>query len=462
MASARLIGGRRVHGATLAALALAVTLGPPQPAQGQTRPDLGWGAATEVKPARPKPPPQAKPQARPAAPVVANRRSPALSAALPPANAVVGATIEHDEARTVVAFDLGGPVEASVRSLSNPPRVIVDLPETEFRLPAEARSQASGLVKAYRYGLIDQGKSRIVIDTTDPVRVDRSEVVLAEAGGAFRLEIVMAKVSERELAALELAEAVRSIEPSAMVEAEARSRTGPSPRPVIVVDPGHGGIDPGALGSQSSEKDLVLAVSRQIERALLATGRYEVVLTRSRDVFVSLDERVAMSRRLSADLFLSVHADSAPSRDRAPAIRGATIYTLAEQASDDAVRQKAEKENAVDLLAGLPASTIADDQVRNILLDLMRRETHAFATDFRQTLVKSMRERVLLARDPMRSGPFKVLRQAGSPAVLLELGYISNADDERIMQQPDWQARVAASVVRAIDAHFRDRTAARR
>jgi N-acetylmuramoyl-L-alanine amidase len=379
-----------------------------------------------------------------------------------PANAVVGATIEHDDARTVMAFDLGGPVEASVRSLSNPPRVIVDLPETEFRLPEEARSQASGLVKAYRYGLIDQGKSRIVIDTTDPVRVDRSEVVLAEAGGAFRLEIVMAKVTERELAAVELAEAVRSIEPSAMVEAETKGRSGPPPRPVIVVDPGHGGIDPGALGSQSSEKDLVLAVSRQIERALLATGRYEVAMTRNRDVFVSLDERVAMSRRLSADLFLSVHADSAPSRDRAPAIRGATIYTLAEQASDDLVRQKAEKENSVDLLAGLPASTIADDQVRNILLDLMRRETQSFATDFRQTLVSSLRDRVLLARDPMRSGPFKVLRQAGSPAVLLELGYISNADDERIMQQPDWQARVASSIVRAIDAHFRDRTAARR
>ncbi|MGE3917570.1 MAG: N-acetylmuramoyl-L-alanine amidase, partial [Hyphomicrobiaceae bacterium] len=233
-------------------------------------------------------------------------------------------------------------------------------------------------------------------------------------------------------------------------------------RPVIVVDPGHGGIDSGASGARIAEKDLVLAVAHAIARNLEASGRYEVVMTRTRDVFVSLDQRVAVSRRLGAELFVSVHADSLASREAARTVRGATVYTLAETASDDLTRRVADKENAVDLLAGLPASTLGDGQVRDILLDLMRRETSNFAADFSALLLGELKSRVLLSREPHRSGPFKVLRQPATPSVLVELGYISNAEDEQVMSRPDWQAQVGAAVGRAVETHLGQRLLARR
>jgi N-acetylmuramoyl-L-alanine amidase len=285
--------------------------------------------------------------------------------------------------------------------------------------------------------------------------------MLMEAGEAFQLEVEIVPTTARELAAMEIAEAALNLKPT-LSETEAPTRSGSATRPVIVVDAGHGGIDPGAPGAQIVEKDLVLAVARHVERALATTRRYEVVMTRTRDVFIALDERVAIARRHAADLFVSLHADSLNSRDVARTVRGATIYTLAEHASDERTRQVADKENSADLLAGLPISTVADDGVRDILLDLMRRETTTFASEFRETLIGELRSGVLLSRDPRRSGPFRVLRQPSSPSVLVELGYISNTEDERIMMKPQWQTKVAGAIVRAVDEHFRRRMASRR
>lgn len=464
----------------LAACSLSLAVAQAQGRPGDVVAPDGWGASTEVRPAVPPPPrkraaterarsPEARaetgqskatpPVRRTASGVVVQRPPSRLSKSIP--NAVLGYAIDGDRARTVIRFDLGGPTEVHARSLAKPPRVIVDLPETEFRLPPASGRAGRGLVTAFRFGLIEAGKSRIVLDTAEPARVASAEVVLGEAGGAFRLEIELVPTTERELAAIELAEAALTFRP-AVPEPQTAIRPALPERPVVVVDAGHGGIDTGASGSRVAEKDLVLAVAREVERALRSTTRYEVVMTRTRDVFVSLDERVAISRRHNADLFISLHADSLPDREGSKAIRGATVYTLAEQASDDLTRRVAESENSVDLLAGFPVSLAGDDQVRDILLDLMRRETHIFASEFRQLLLGALGSSVLLSRDPNRSGPFKVLRQASSPAVLVELGYISNAEDERIMQQPAWQAKVAAAVMRAVGEHFRQRRAGTR
>ncbi|MEZ5818579.1 MAG: N-acetylmuramoyl-L-alanine amidase [Hyphomicrobiaceae bacterium] len=425
-----------------------------------------WGAATEVRPAEvekrivEQPAPRRAGTSGPRARAASRR---VKGAAPGPANVVLGYALHGDERRTLVSFDLGSPTEVATRSLANPPRVIVDLPETEFRLPTGAGNQGRGLVRVFRYGLIEAGKSRVVIDTSGPVRVERSEVMLTDADGAFRLEIELAPTTEGELAAAELAEAALSLKPT-LPEPEARppTRPGVSQKPVIVVDAGHGGIDSGASGARIAEKDLVLAVARRIERSLTATRAYQVVMTRRDDVFIPLDERVAIARRHNADLFISVHADSIPGLEAAKHVRGATVYTLAERASDDLTRRVADKENGVDLLAGLPASTVADDMVRGILMDLMWRETLTFSGAFRESLLKELKRGVLLSRDPRRSGPFRVLRNPSSPAVLVELGYISNAEDERIMTRADWQASVANAVVKATDEHFRQRLAARR
>jgi N-acetylmuramoyl-L-alanine amidase len=237
-------------------------------------------------------------------------------------------------------------------------------------------------------------------------------------------------------------------------------------KPVIVIDPGHGGIDPGAVGpgaggGQVLEKHVVLAVARQLGGVLLASGRYEVVLTRSGDTFVPLDQRLRQSLRLKADLFISIHADSVAENVDAQTVRGASIYTLSDQASDEQARQLAEKENAADAVAGVIAAADSDqDQVRNILVDLMKRETASYSADFRALASTELGRRIAMAREPQRSAAFRVLKQTEVPSVLIELGYMSNAQDQKFLQSAAWQAQVAGSIKAAVDRFFAPRLTA--
>jgi N-acetylmuramoyl-L-alanine amidase len=231
-------------------------------------------------------------------------------------------------------------------------------------------------------------------------------------------------------------------------------------RPLIVIDPGHGGIDPGAVsagtgGQPVLEKVVVLAVAKLLAAALIASGRYEVVMTRSGDTFVPLDQRAAQSRRLGADLFISIHADSVSANSRAQDVRGATVYTLSDQASDDQARQLADKENAADQTAGLPAAaTLDQDQVRSILIDLMRRETSEFSTAFRRIVTAELAQRIAMAREPQRAAAFRVLKQTEVPAVLIELGYMTNAQDQKLLQSSAWQSQVAGALARSVESFF--------
>ena len=225
--------------------------------------------------------------------------------------------------------------------------------------------------------------------------------------------------------------------------------------PVIVIDPGHGGIDPGAVGTNDLlEKNIVMAVATKLQQALIAKGHYRVQLTRKEDVFVSLDQRVAMSRQSAANLFISIHADSIEQSSLTQNISGATVYTLSERASDEQARKMAEKENASDLLAGLTPTGKEDDDVKDILIDLMKRETATFSAEFSQVLRNKMKSSVQLSRDPARSAAFKVLKQTHAPSVLIELGYVSNADEAKRLSSPEWQQKVANSIAAAVDTYF--------
>lgn len=373
-------------------------------------------------------------------------------------------TTGKDAERTLVTLEIAAATPFTVFRLLNPDRIVIDMGEVDFQLPGDAGRRGEGLVKTYRFGLFAPGKSRVVMDTTGPARIDTARLVEGAKGAPLQLEIELVAASRTDVAAAELAAAAATAATDTKSEARPEETADkPKParaKPVIVVDPGHGGLDSGAEGAQGLEKNVVLSVAREVRRALLATRRYDIVMTRSTDVFVPLDQRVRIARQAHADLFISLHADSLAEKDRAQMIRGATVYTLAERASDERSRAKAEKENGSDLLAGITAKDAdADDNVRDILFDLMWRESANLSIDFRRLLVARMRPRVALAREPMRQAPFKVLRQPGSPAVLLELGYISNAVDEKLMSSQAWQRSVADAVTQAVNEYFTHRSA---
>jgi N-acetylmuramoyl-L-alanine amidase len=359
---------------------------------------------------------------------------------------------------TTFTLDLSAGVPAEVFTLASPYRVVIDLPNVNFRLPEGAGQKGEGLVSAFRFGLLSPGKARIVLDTTKPVLISKAEMSV-RSGTAVRLSVELTATSAKAFGSgtggLRKAAAAKP----AADEDEPSKRRKARAKPVILIDPGHGGVDPGAISpSNLAEKKVVLAVARELKKRLMRGGHYDVHMTRTRDVFISLDERLKVSRKLDADLFISLHADSI--KHYADTVRGATVYTLSERASDETARLMAEKENASDLIAGLDAGKDEEQgEVRSILIDLIKRETSNFSADFSNTLVERLGKTVSLSRDPQRSAAFKVLRQADTPSVLIELGYMSHKQDEKLLNSPAWQKKVADTIGNAVDSYFAKRTA---
>lgn len=360
---------------------------------------------------------------------------------------------------TVFSLTLSRGVQAQIFTADNPYRVIIDLPDVAFKLPPGTGGEPYGLIKVFRYGLFAEHKARVVIEARGPVKVVSAGMTRSGQGQAVVLNVSLAATDEATFAA-GITDAQSQTEDTDLPVAPPPDKAA-SAKPVVVIDPGHGGIDPGAVGAGNvTEKVIVFAVAQQLEAVLKATNRYEVRMTRTRDVFVPLDKRVKMSAEFSADLFISLHADAISELAFAENIRGATVYTLSERATDERSRLMAEKENASDLIAGL--SGVSDDngaQVKDILYDLLRRETLNFSSDFSNLLVARLSKSIAMSKDPQRSAAFKVLKQPHAPSVLIELGYMSNSRDQATMTTKAWQTNVAEAIGAAVDSYFNKRTA---
>lgn len=329
--------------------------------------------------------------------------------------------------------------------LRAPHRLVLDLPESEFSFEEEAIAPR-GLVARVRYGRMSPGHSRMIFTVSGPFTVDDLNVLKNENAPGYRIIIDIAAASQEAFEAA-MRKRIPALPEDAGVAKAPTKKGSKDGRFTVVIDPGHGGIDGGARGvSGIEEKMITLAFALELRKKLEAMGKYNVALTRETDVFLRLDERVRIARENEADLFISIHADSI----RLPNFRGATVYTLSERASDAEAAATAARENLSDEIAGFVAAE-SDDEVTDILIDLIRRETHAFSIRFARTLLGELSGSVELVGNPLRSAGFIVLRAPDVPSVLLELGYLSNAEDEKLMRDAAWRSEAVDRIIEAIN-----------
>ncbi|HUO94317.1 MAG TPA: N-acetylmuramoyl-L-alanine amidase [Rhizomicrobium sp.] len=375
---------------------------------------------------------------------------------------VLGARVGEQTDRTRFVIELSDPINLRVFTLSNPDRVVVDMPEVLWRLQGADRPSGTGAVKAYRYGLFRPGDSRFVIDLNKPVAPAEPMILPPEKGFGYRVVLDLFPTSEARFAAasgwpadLRVKEAqaehdrTAAISPPASPQSPTAEPQPPKAR-VVVIDAGHGGIDSGTIGVDGLlEKNLVLDEAQRLKKILQKRG-YVVHLTRDTDIYIPLRERVNIARGYQADLFISLHADSNPD----PLVSGASVYTLSESGSDKEAAALARKENQSDVIAGVDLSG-ENSPVASILIDLAQRDTMNRSSRFAETVVSQLPQATdVLPREPHRAAAFVVLKAPDVPAVLIELGYLSNAHDCAQMGTAEWRDATAQAIAGAVDRNF--------
>ena len=326
--------------------------------------------------------------------------------------------------------------------LSKPYRVVIDLPNISWRAPLKGLRKPQGSIANYRFGLFRPGNSRVVLDVTGPVKVLRHAFLERDKESPPRFFIDLKPVdaetyesSKNDVFARNWNKGEASIS-TPRVASKARDQR--DNRKVIMIDPGHGGVDPGAIGPRGTfEKRVTLRVAKSVKHALEASGRYTVRLTRDRDIYVPLRDRFSKAESVGAELFISLHADTIKNRR----VRGASVYTLSEKASDSEAEALATKENRSDIIAGVDL-TEQSDTVTSILIDMRQRHTKDQSAYFARFMVDNLAKDIRLLRNTHRFAGFAVLKSPDVPSVLVELGYLSNRDDEKMLGTRAFRKRV--------------------
>jgi N-acetylmuramoyl-L-alanine amidase len=366
-----------------------------------------------------------------------------------------------DTRQTRFVLDLDRPVQFRAFTLPDPYRVVLDMGQVSFRLPDGVGSTGRGLIKAFRYGLVMPGGSRMVFDLTGPARITNSTLLDAANGQPPRIVLELEEVDQATfMQAVNAAvgpESKAALAEAAAPATVAAARQAPlDPRPVVVIDPGHGGVDNGTQSGGEAEKNLVLAFGLALRDRLEKSGKYRVVMTRTDDTFIPLNDRVRIARNQSAALFVSIHADALPKREGDA--QGATIYTLSDKASDVEAERLAEAENRADAIGGVNL-TDEPTEVADILIDLAQRETRTFSNRFARLLMGEMKSATRMHKRPLKSAGFRVLKAPDVPSVLVELGYVSNKDDMEHLLSDSWRNRTTGAMAEAIDAFLAKRMA---
>jgi N-acetylmuramoyl-L-alanine amidase len=391
------------------------------------------------------------------------------------------ARLAGDTKQTRFVLDLDRTIQFRAFTLADPYRVVVDMPQVSFRLPAGTGATGRGLVKAFRYGLVMPGGSRIVIDLSGPAKITNSYLLDSANGQPPRLVLELEEVDRAAFAPTQQA-ATQQAAPQAAPQAADAGRpemkpaiaeqhtavpspvpapppqpaAPPDPRPVVVIDPGHGGVDNGTQSGSEFEKNVVLAFALALRDRLEKSGKYRVVMTRTDDTFIPLGDRVKVARNQSAALFVSIHADALPKSEGDA--QGATIYTLSDKASDAEAQRLADAENRADAIGGVNLTEEPND-VADILIDLVQRETRTFSNRFARDLMNEMKTSARMHKHPLKSAGFKVLKAPDVPSVLVELGYVSNKSDMENLVSDGWRSRIVGSMAKAIDVFLAKRLA---
>lgn len=369
------------------------------------------------------------------------------------------------EDKTRLVLDMDGPADFRAFVLDSPVRLVIDLPDFQWSAGTIDQPQNAGVL-AVRHGMLEEGTARIVFDINRPISIQNAFVLPAGSGKPDRLVIDFAGVPPSIFKTTQgtihgnLGPTASRAKPTYNANERTAGLKAPEPqakpqqqkfeKPTIIIDPGHGGVDPGASGAGLREKDVVLGLAKALRDELEASGNYRVKMTRETDVFIPLAGRVKFAREHEGDLFISIHADSINN----PGVGGASIYTLSEKASDAQTAKLAARENKADLIAGIDLS-VEDQDVANILVDLAMRDTMNQSKFFAGKLVTILPGGgVRLLERPHRYAGFAVLKAPDIPSVLIEAGFMSNNTEAKRLNTPEHRRRFAQALHKGIDAYF--------